>query len=551
MTYEDLRNEALAALSAGADEQTFGASSHASPELQKTLRDSYPKSAMTGRILSYLPAMLAGTGEERLAVRGAEMAPSLLRKLIAHMPQELINKGADRLAKSVPVLAEKAGENTAAFLAKSAVRGGAAAATSGTGNALARQAVQAAVPGETGDKEKPISDLPQDAAWQAGMGAVMGPLASLLQKSAPSVYTHPGLIKKFKEGETAKTAKQLLKEGVYGGKGTFRERAQGLKSGIEDVTNELMPRLQESEQAATQEVAKLPPAHPDMEAFEEIPMAKKIATERQKNQIQSGMRGEEPIGLTSGNMGGYAEDAQNAMIGADEGKKAAMGRSFAEEEQALPKGEYGETNLGAIEDRLKEVNTRVKKMLSDREKGRAFGDEGGQLAAERERLLAIQNAHNQTVEKGVGRFGDLADKKAYRAARGEYRQGADLEGALNDYSRKEMSSSPHIGHNLGRTVLNHTINTLPVRTGLGVLLDRLSPEVAGTITGRAMDYHQRANVNPYKNMTPAELEKRFSEKNPAFVTDEAAPEEENPYLKPETKQTEKTSGNPYLDLVNQ
>src|SRR4051812_14425275 len=107
MNYDDLKNQALAAISGGADEQTFGASSHVGAESQKGLRDKYPKSAMTGRVLSYLPALLSGTGEERLLVRGAEHAPGLLRKMLAHTPQELINKGADRLAKSVPVLAEK------------------------------------------------------------------------------------------------------------------------------------------------------------------------------------------------------------------------------------------------------------------------------------------------------------------------------------------------------------------------------------------------------------------------------------------------------------
>jgi hypothetical protein len=552
VNYEDLKNEALAAMSAGADEQTFGLSSHVGGEAQKALRDKYPKSAMVGRVLSYVPAMFVGSGEERLAVRGAEMAPGLLRKLLAHAPQELLNKGADRVARSVPVLAEKAGESTMKWLAKAAGRGAVSAVTAGTGNTLARKAVDAAVPGETGEQEKPLSDLPQDAAWQAGMGTIVGPLARILQKAAPAIYEHPALIKRFKEPQSIRTADQLRGEGVWGGKNVFKGRAQQMKEGIQTVTDDLMPKLRDREAAAANEVAGLAPHDPAMAAYEEIPMAGKISQKRLQNRIAQGSPGPEPIGLTSGNMGGHAEAAEDAMIGADQGKKAAMRQSFGDEESLIPTGEYGETNLGHVEDRLKETNQRVKKMLSDREKGRAFGDEGGQVAAERERLLAIQKAHNDTVEKAINRFGDTGDKEAYAGARGEYRQGADLEGAVNDYTNREAGDTPHVGHSLTRTVLNKTINTLPVRTGLGVLLDRLSPEVAGTIGGRAVDARQRSKLNQPKEQSPAELLKHYQDTgagSPADAIEQDLGDEENPYLKNPTQDVKKTTGNPYLDAI--
>lgn len=563
MTFEELKDMAASAMSGGADEQTFGLSSKAKAQEQKALRDKYPKSAIAGRVASYVPGMFTGEGEVAAGAHALERAaPSALeglvnagKKVAQYNPQTLLNNASSFVAKQVPALAAKEGQALTAALARAAGRGGISALLAGQGNALVRKAMTY-LPGDSGEQEPGLNGT--NALMQTATGTVAGPIAHALSEAAPAIYNHPALIKRFKELSSMDTADQLRNEGVWGGKGTFMDRAQQMKSGIADLTSKLMPKLRQAEQNAAGIVSDLPPAHPDMDMFDEIPMAKKIATIRQNNRIANGAPGADPQGLTSPNMGGYAEKATNDMVGAGSAKKDAMGHAFQEEENQIPKGEYGETDLGSIEDRLKNVNTRVKKVLSDRDKGRAFGDEAGENAAERERLLAIQNAHNQTVGKAIDRFGDLGDKESYQGARQEYRQGADLESGLNDYERGEAGAQPHIGrgqHGFMHSAINKTIGALPVRTGLGVLLNGLSPEMAGVAVGRGDDYHERAAANAPADMDPAQSFQHFQEKVPGIapVQQAVAHPDQNPYLdainKPADQQD--SSGNPYLDAISQ
>lgn len=540
MNYDDLKNEALSALSGGMDEQTFGTSSHVGGQGQKELRDKYPKSAMVGRVASYLPAMLAGTGEERMAVRGAEHAPGLLRKLLAHAPQEVLNKGADRMARSVPVLAEKAGENTAAWLAKASARGAMTAATAGTGNALARKAVESAVPGETGEKEKPISDLPQDAAWQAGMGAVIGPLARILQKAAPAIYAHPALRSAGNVEGSGEMANDMLKQGLYGtAKGTFKPYAQGLMDKIGVVRDKLIPNAATNERADTEFVNAIP----------------------------------RPYGKTRGQVDlsdfrDMGKVAARKMQGAGDSARASLLNEFDHSAAGMNVDEFGNTTIGDLNRSAKEVNTRVSKKFSPSDRGKAMGDLDGPLSAEKDRLMALKDAHNDLIDQNIDRFGNTAEQNTalnpadtqsdiekLDSAREQYGEGKQLSQNLLEHERGEISSDPHVHRGVGHAVLNSTIKALPVRTGLGVLLDRISPELAGNVGGRAADYRQRKRGNQPAEQSPSSLLEHYQEKagpegNPAGAIEDDLGDG-NPYLDSPGAQTKKTSGNPYLDAIGQ
>ena len=560
-SFDELKDMLAAAASAGVDEQTFGASGLVNHKAQKDLQDKYYKSAIAGRILSYIPTLLEGSGEARAGARLLEhVAPKGIGWLNAG--QKAIGKGVEYGVNKIPGLAAKEGQSLIKGILRAAGRGAGNAAGVGTATNLVRKGIGEV--GGTGDEQPKLSDMLGEARAQALWG-LTGAAGEVGGRIAPKIYQHPALIKGYgKQKASMATANQMLKEGVMGGVNTFRDKATQMRSGIRNLMDELMPKLEKNEQEAIDTLINahgdpsapahgLTPSHPDMKYFDELPMAKKIAKDRLDRVVNDplGPLNERPRGLMSPNLGGYAEESTAKMSGATPEKRAQMVQSFADEENATRKGSYGESSIRDKEARAKSLNQQVA-ALSDRDKGKVFGELDGTVAAEKDRLFALQAAQNREIEKGVRRFGDLKDRVRYSKARKVYRQGADLEGALSNFENKEAGIAPDWGHahtpeRLTSKIANSTFMSLPVRTATGVALDRATPDFLGRLSGRTTAYRQRGRAaqGPEKSVEdymsqytlPGHAERTEKtaqpqgEENPYLNLPDEPDQEENPYLK--------------------
>jgi hypothetical protein len=518
MTLDELKEQALAGLSAGADEQSFGLSSRVKTAEQKALRDKYPKTAVVGRVASYIPGLMGGTGEERLLVRGAEAAPGVLQKLLSKLPQNMLNQGSEKLARALPGLSEHAGEHVLKTLGKASVRSGIVAGTTGAANATARKAL-AELPGNTGgDREKDYGEIISDLPEQIGSGVALGPLGHLLQKSAPAVYAHPALLNRNNVKGSEELANELLKEGHFGSLGgTFKPLAQRLKDNIDVVRDRLIPNAIHNEQMgvdAANEAARAIPGFPRS--------APKV-------------RGQTPVEDLEQFGRNRVRDSMANTSAEDE----ALMSSFNKAKYNLRPDPYGFTTLGDVDRNAKLINTEARNTFSSADKGKQMGDLDGALSAKKARLDALKQAHTDMLEQGIDAHGNPGDLETYEQAKETYGKGARLEGNIREYERSDIGASPHFGHSWINSLLNHTVKAPAARTGLGVLLDRSSPETLGKLGGRGMDLRQRRAKEPG---APAPSLSHFLEKN----TDvESAPEPEaNPY-DAYLKAPAKDEGNPY------
>lgn len=543
MTADELLEAIEAAGSAGADEQTFGLSSHIAGPEQSKIRNKHPLASILGRVGSYVPGMFAGTGEERLLARGGE---GLLQKILANTPQEILNRAVSKGANVVPLLREAkvAGDVATSPVAsaittglKASGRGAVSAAGAGTANALARSATSQ-LPGDTGEQEKPLSELPSDALHQAEGGALAGPFFRMLQEAAPSVYRHGALTSPRDVENSKEFADQMLKEGRWGTlKDTFKPYAEQLKDAINVARDKLIPNAMQNEREQTEFVNAIP----------------------------------RPYGPTRGqvDVDSFLQRGKNAardLQGAGDAARDAMGREFDQTAQdVLRSDEFGNSTVGDLNRSAKNVNTRLKQLTSPADKGKLYGDVEGPLSQEKQRLEALKQAHSDSIDEAIDQFGNTAEQnKAANPnnpeewksdieklddAKDTYGKGAALEGNMRDYERGEMGGKFHSPHNLGHTILDNSVNAPIVRTGLGVLLSRLSPEKVGMTVGRATDYRQKGALNAPKAQDVDELLKQYQQE-PSSPPNSAP--EEDPYeaaLKNPTKDVKNTSGDPYLDAL--
>lgn len=183
MALDDLKKQLMAALAAGADEQSYGLSSKALPDSKK-LMEEYPTTSSLSRVGSYL---LPGLGEERL-----------VGKLAQHLPSSLITKLLSSAGGKIESLAP-------GILSK---------LVSGTGQAAAQGAGTASLRNLLGGES---NDVGESAKTGAMFGAPLSLLGAVSKKLAPGVYGHKSIPEELQP--------ELLKEGVRGGKQEFLKKS--------------------------------------------------------------------------------------------------------------------------------------------------------------------------------------------------------------------------------------------------------------------------------------------------------------------------------------
>lgn len=544
--FDELPDELKSAALAGLDEQTFGASGHVDGADQKALFQKNPKSATAGRVLSYLPLLMTGEPEARAGARlleeGAGASRTLFNKVMANMPQNYLNKasmdGVNAALKKVPAipgimkspLMDRRGAGFLKQLLQSSLGGAGAATVAGTGNALARKAVDSASPWQGAMQEKSLPEVASDIPYLAAGGSIAGPVGRVAENIAPDVYNHPALINTNNLEKSKARAQDMMDRGIWGTMGgTFKPYAEELQGVVGKVRDKIMPNVIAREKREAQRAADLVSGFPF---------------------------GTEPATPPRGTVNADADLGQGFkksrdMPGASDGELSELKNSFDNELGSIPRDQYGASSLEDADARLKKINTEIKQTTTPTQKGRIWGDLDGSQAAKLRRQLALKDSYETTLRGGIDEFGNGGDIAKMRQAKGLNVEGQELEDSMRDYEKGELSDNPHIGHGqhgLTRAVMNKTIGALPVRTGLGTILNMLSPEAAGDIAGRAIDNRERVKDSQPKPMTAEEAEKHFSEMNtPDQQTDESAPAEENPYLKKSAGRMQPT-GNPYLDM---
>lgn len=488
MTWNDLveeaKNDLASASSAGADEQTFGLSSHVKGPEQKALRDKYWKSALAGRIGSYLPGMLVGEGEAALGVNAAKrLAPGALesllnigRKGIQYSPQSLLTKGAERLVNMIPRLAEKQGEKILPGMLRAGVRAGITAPAVGQANALIRSGVSK-IPGETGEIESGPSL--ENAGWQSLAGFGTGPLAHLLKKAAPAVYQHPALLNPDNLDKSKEAADEMMNRGVWGGlNSTFKPYATGLKQVLEDVKDQLIPKAQQHEQNKAWTI------HQSMQGIPGYP----------RNAAPP--RGLVPVRRLQDS----GENIIRESLASGAGEDAATREAFGKATTNLNPDQYGLTTIGDLDNNAKLINTDIKKDFSTSDKSKGFGALDGSLSAKKNRLLDLKSAHDDAMERSLGEHLNPDELKQLADAKGTYGQGRNLEDNIKNFESGEAGHSPNWGHahtpeRFSSKVANKTIMSPSSRTGLGVLLNMFSGEGGGAMAGRLADLKERRGLN--------------------------------------------------------
>lgn len=224
-SYEELKDILAAMLAAGADEQTFGASSLASDALGgdylKKVQEANPGFSTIGRIGSYIPGMFAGTGEAALAKKG-------ISSIAKYLPTSYLAKGASKVGNKIKGEAPGLLKN---ILGSAVESGGLTGATNLSRNLVNKGANLAS--GDTLPQED--DSVVGSSLFSAGLGAGGGALGSL----GKFLYSHPLQSK----GISSELVDELMQKGVYGGKKKFLDQAGKYAGEVEEKLNKPIAEL--------------------------------------------------------------------------------------------------------------------------------------------------------------------------------------------------------------------------------------------------------------------------------------------------------------------
>ncbi len=504
----------LAMLEAGADEQSFGATGKIPgyAERRKRQEEEHPILSPVGRAASYLvpfnPVGEAGS----LVMRGGQA----IGKALPY---------AERLAQAAKLALENYPKAASALIP--AVKGAVAAPIYGTTNALARKAVQQ-IPGDNVEKEKSLKqiagDIPSEAKWGGGFGM----LGKILQAGAPGVYEHPALVNPNNLEQTTENAKEMMNQGLWGSlKGTFKPEAERLKGVLEGAKQELIPKAIQNEQRQAQL------AHEAAQAIPGYPRSAKPP------------RGAVPVSDVRKILQNKVRDA----LGNSTGEDAAALESGNKAIQNLSPDEYGFTTIGDLNRNAKLINTDIKNSFSGTDKGKGFGDLDGTLSAKKNRLMDLKQAHGDVMDQALDQNLEMQDLAKLEGAKESYGKGRNLEDTIHNFERGEAGGNPDFGHahtkeRFASKLFNKSIGTAPIRTGIGVIMNKSSPEKMGGLSGLMTQLHGREENKIEKSDIPDPSRGNYFLDN--LEKSAPAPKREQPASAPENPKE-----NYFLDLVGQ
>lgn len=465
---------ALAMGAGGADELSFGLSNKYLPGA-KQLTEENPWASNAGRVASYaIPLPLPN--KLKAAVRAPEAAAAILKRfpqaagLLDRIGKRGLSTVQNLLMEGSGKLAEKATSKLGTGYGATAAKGAIEGVLSGEGQHLIRKSLGTA--DDVGSASGTEDRLVAETLFGGGGGA----LGKLIKGVAPKVYNHPGILNKFKKEESEKLSKELLDEGVRGSLGgAFKDRAKKFKSDakvtFDELHGKIVPREQQEAKAAARIISEL--------GGVPVPAPKGTV---------------DPRAMGSS----YKKDFNEwAGTGVGEGELNALGKGYNRAVKSLNPDQYGATNLGEVQTKLKQTNTRLTK-LNARDRAKMQGAQGlGENTADTDRAKSLRDAYEELYKKGIDDFGDGdMDTLAYNKAKRTHRKGADLEENMRTHEIVTSHSQPgFLAPDWFRNIARVSIGSMPIRSNLGVAMDRLGPKV-GAVGGRVAELRSRGNAAP-------------------------------------------------------
>lgn len=504
---------ALKAMGHGAaDEQTFGLEGKALGKEGKILERRHPGFVAAGRIGSNL-IPLPLPSKVKAAVRAPKAAKYVATELPRLVPllerlgkygfstgQHLLGEGAQFIGQQVAKPAEKLAGKFIGQLAGDA----ASSIATGEGNHLIRKAL-----GTSDDTASPTSTmerLESEAKW--GMG--LGQLGRLMSKVAPAVYQHRGLMNPYKPKESEDVANEMMKEGTWGSLGgAFKRRAQQFKDEAKPIFDDVQQSVSGGEYRATSALNTM------LQLFNPLYSAKGRPIKPAKGMIdtkQLDFHLRKNIGKAK--RGFVTPQEQDQMREVFQGAKSG-----------LKPDSHGLTDVDEVQKSLHAANERLSQLKAVDQARRAGVPGLGEGTAELDRVAAGKKAYEKMYERALQEFGAPGDLAKYRGAKTTHAKGADLEKNLFANELMNQKGTGHIFSDAWRNILAQSINSAPIRTGLGVGLDRLGPKVNASLGGRVAEMRTRPRPEDEELAAAADSPEEDGP-NPFLEDDAPAPKEE-------------------------
>lgn len=447
-------------LEGAADELSFGLYDKYVPGARERGKEhNWSKNA--GRVGSYfIPMPLPSK------LKAAVRAPEALRELIALIKA---SKAAGLSTKA----AVKAGELASKNLATKAVAGAAKGAAHGVASGEVQHGARSLL--NTHDPELNPASTEDRLATEALFGVGGRALGAGAKALAPWVYNHPALMNKFKPEYSEEQARELLDKGVFGRlKGGFRDHAQKLKDEAGGTFKKIHERVSSAERQHAQEAAGA--------ANLAVPHGPRVRPPKGMTEAKS-IHGQKELDIREGKRSGMLPSEQNQY---DEAYRSA--------EQALSPDMHGLTSVDEISNSLKANNTRIANLKAEA-RAKAQGAQGlGDNTAEIDRVKSLKSAHEKVYKDKISEYGDDADLLRYNKARAVHRKGADLEGNIRTHEILNSNSNPgFMAPDWWRNIARFTVGSAPIRSSLGIILDRASRPGVSSAGGRIGELRSRNN----------------------------------------------------------
>lgn len=428
--------DAASAGSGGAlDEASYGVYDKVMPESQRKAMEEHPYIAGAGRAASYLnpmaPEMLLG----KFAAKGG-------MSFLKHI-----------LAKEAPALV------------KGLVEGGISGGTSAATQSGARKMF--------GDN----TARPEEAGTSGAIfGSLFGGAGSALKSVAKDIYSHPA----FLSGNTKSDEgiiNRLMDSGFMGSLKGAKKFAQGEQDNFRRAADEIVSSASQREATATGALQD--------SADQEFDRQTKLGLGYGKPEKHTFIGGT-PAEVNVAHPAGATESERLAINDLNSTTKARL-TAGGEGRGA------GQTSLNRVSNELKDVNTQLLPY------GKAFNPDYA-TTNKVSRLQDLKGVLEELEAQGIDKFGHPGDAGELNVARKTvYRPAKDLEKNITkaEYGQGGLgapsASSPQGWlSRLGSDVVNSTVGSAPVRTGVGMAASKVNPAYIGGVIGNQRESADRS-----------------------------------------------------------
>ena len=475
--------EILEAMGYGAGSETsFGASDKLTGRRGAILANARPTATAVGRVGSYLiplpiPSKIkalakvpAGVKKLRAMAQAAPHLAPIIEHAIETVGKQGFAAGQHLLGNAAEAVASKVAAPVEGLLGKtaaSATKGALSAVGAGEGNHLIRKAIGTA--DDVGSPSSTTDRMQTEALFGGGTGV----LGQILQKVAPSIYQHNALMSPYKEENSEKLADELMNEGTWGTLKTFKNRAQQFKDEAAPMFDTVKQSVAGGEHGQARRLAAM------IDQFFGLPPG---TTPVPKGLI-------EPKAF----MGRRLREEDNAwkLATAKRSERKTLQEAYQDALSGLRRDKFGATDVEALDKGVHETNKRFAKLKAV-EQAKLSGAQGlGESSADLDTAKHVHDTFETMYKRALRDYGAPGDDALYDLAKVTHAKGADLEKNLFAHNLLNANSKPRLFSDALRNVADSSINSAPVRTGLGVLANKSAPEVLGSRAGRMVEMRDR------------------------------------------------------------